>query len=136
MILGDWASISVCKSIVISFYRIREYLVAIRIYSAIILKIVYDMDVNDMDHKYVQIVEEVVTTLSVAQVPGKFWVEFVPILRHIPSWVPGAYFKRWAERVRPVVNQMINLPFDDVKENMVCGLWMSINFFWFKFDYL
>ena len=90
-----------------------------RLYSAIILKIVYGVHINSMDHDYVKTSEEAVESLSVAQVPGKFWVEFLPFLRYIPPWVPGAHFKKWAERCTPVVNRMVDQAFESVKQSMV-----------------
>jgi len=52
--------------------------------------------------------------LSLQKVPGAFWVEYFPLLKYIPSWVPGAHFKKIAEYYKPIVETMINQPFDEV----------------------
>lgn len=33
-------------------------------------------------------------------IPGKYWVDFLPWLKYIPSWVPGATFKKRAEQFK------------------------------------
>ncbi|KAK7687641.1 hypothetical protein QCA50_008856 [Cerrena zonata] len=91
------------------------------IYSAIILKVVYDMDVTNMHDEYIQIAEEALSALSQVQVPGKFWVESLPILRYVPNWLPGAYFKKWALKYGPIIDEMVDKPFDAVMQNIALG---------------
>ncbi|KAK7692432.1 hypothetical protein QCA50_004057 [Cerrena zonata] len=91
------------------------------IYAAIILKIVYDMEVTDVYHEFIKTAERVFLAISVAQIPGLFWVEFFPFLRYIPSWVPGTYFKKFAEEHIPMVQKMLDEPFYAVKRNMAVG---------------
>ncbi|KAK7687260.1 hypothetical protein QCA50_009765 [Cerrena zonata] len=79
------------------------------------------MDITDMHDEYIQTAEAAMFALSTAQVPGRFWVEFLPILKYVPDWFPGAYFKRWAKKYKPIVNRMVDHPFDAVKEDMAAG---------------
>ena len=90
-----------------------------RIYSAIILKVTYDMDVTDMSNKYIENAQSSMHALSVVQIPGRFWIDFLPFLRYVPRWFPGAYFKKFAEHYRPIINRMIDQPFDAVKAEVV-----------------
>ncbi|KAL4252343.1 cytochrome P450 family protein [Pleurotus pulmonarius] len=50
-------------------------------------------------------------TLSDAAISGLFLVDILPFMRHVPSWMPGAGFKRFAERSRPDTMDMMNAPF-------------------------
>ena len=93
----------------------------LRLYAAIILEIMYGMEVTQMDDYYIHTAEVAVSAVATVLVPGKFWVEFMPLLKGIPSWVPGAYFKRYIEKFAPEVNKMIDEPFDAVKQDMVCS---------------
>lgn len=77
------------------------------------------MDVTDMRDEYVQIAETAMYALSMAQIPGRFLIDFLPFLRYVPSWFPGASFKRFAEHYKPIVDKMIDRPFDAVKKEMV-----------------
>ena len=97
-----------------------------RLHGAIILKIMYDMDVVDWSDEFINLSGASVTAIGATHVTGKFWVEFLPVLRYIPGWFPGAYFKRWVEQYSPMIIKMINQPFDEVKEKMVSGLIRSV----------
>ena len=81
------------------------------------------MDVTDMRDEYVQIAETAMYALSMAQIPGRFLIDFLPFLRYVPSWFPGASFKRFAEHYKPIVDKMIDRPFDAVKKEMVRSSW-------------
>ncbi len=49
--------------------------------------------------------------MLVAAIPGRFLVDYVPFLRYIPEWVPGANFQRLARSWREVTLRMIETPF-------------------------
>lgn len=40
-------------------------------------------------------------------------------MKHIPSWVPGAEFKRKAKRLGAELNAMLTVPFNAVKNAVV-----------------
>ncbi|KAK7692344.1 hypothetical protein QCA50_003969 [Cerrena zonata] len=89
--------------------------------AAIILKIAYDIDVTNPDDEYLQLATDVVEKTTEAQLPGRFWIEFVPFLKHLPAWVPGAEFKRFVEDINPKIEQMLNQPWDGVKRDIASG---------------
>ena len=41
-------------------------------------------------------------------------------VKYIPSWFPGAGFKRNAESWRSLMQEFVDIPFEFVKQNMVC----------------
>jgi hypothetical protein len=43
----------------------------------------------------------------------------VPSVKHVPSWVPGAWWPKYAERWRFAIQDMLNVGFNQVKEQMV-----------------
>ncbi|KAH8094841.1 cytochrome P450 [Cristinia sonorae] len=81
---------------------------------AIILRVVYAKEITSLDDDYIHLVHKSFEGLSLQKVPGAFWVEYFPWLKYIPSWFPGARFKRIGEYYKPVVEKMINQPFDEV----------------------
>ena len=91
-----------------------------RIYVATILKITYDMDITDLRDEYVQIAQSAMYALNVAIIPGRFWIDFFPFLRYVPRWFPGAYFRKFADRYKPIIDKMVDRPFDTVKKDVVC----------------
>ncbi|KAK7678470.1 hypothetical protein QCA50_018530 [Cerrena zonata] len=92
-----------------------------QIFTANILKIMYNLDITDLRDEYVVAAQKALEGVSLGSVPGKFWVEFLPILRHIPSWVPGNYAGKMAEHYKPVVEFMRSKPFDGIKQDMING---------------
>jgi len=57
---------------------------------------------------------------SIATSPG-FLVNLVPSLRHIPAWVPGAGFKTTAKAWAATLDQMVEQPYQWVKQQLAAG---------------
>ena len=53
----------------------------------------YGFDVRDSDDEYVAQVVKVLEGVE-ALTPGRYLVEFLPFLRFIPDWFPGAGFQK------------------------------------------
>ncbi|KJA15616.1 hypothetical protein HYPSUDRAFT_99621, partial [Hypholoma sublateritium FD-334 SS-4] len=47
---------------------------------------------------------------------GSYIVDFFPILKYIPSWIPGIKYKREARKWRQMSTKMVLSPFDVVKQ--------------------
>jgi hypothetical protein len=88
-------------------------------FAATIMKIGYGIAVQETDDPYISIAEEAVAGATEAGIPGVFWVDFLPILKYVPSWFPGAGFQKKAARVREVTSTMIERPFRHVQEQLV-----------------
>lgn len=84
-----------------------------------ILKIVYGHDTQSGHDPLVEIVDEAMSQFIVLSRPGAYLVDYFPLLRFVPSWFPGAQFKRDAKYYRKTLNDMIELPFREVQEKMV-----------------
>ena len=83
------------------------------------MKIGYGIAVQDSDDLYISVAEEALNGLAEAAVPGAFWVDMFPILKYVPSWFPGAGFKRKAAHWREATNTMAEKPFRHVQEQLV-----------------
>jgi hypothetical protein len=51
--------------------------------------------------------------------PSNFLVNFLPILKHLPDWMPGASFKTFARKARDIRKLALDAPFEWVKNEMV-----------------
>ncbi|KAF7357517.1 O-methylsterigmatocystin oxidoreductase [Mycena sanguinolenta] len=69
------------------------------------------------DH-FVALSESAVKKLSDAFFPGAVAVDTFPILRYLPSWMPGAGFQRFAAEARQLTKEMQEVPVNFVKQNM------------------
>jgi len=83
--------------------------------TSIIFFVTYGKRITGMDDEAVSVARTAVEGSNIASVPGMFWVEYLPFLRHIPSWMPGATFKKRAEYFRQHVCRMKDEPYDAVK---------------------
>ncbi|KAJ3530717.1 hypothetical protein NM688_g7672 [Phlebia brevispora] len=106
----------------------------------LILSVTYGIKPLPKDDPYIMISEQALHGLVVAthagghlgkgyisllrrrvELTSKSAVEFIPALKYLPSWFPGAGFKRQAEKWRKAAMGMIELPFDAVKRAMAEG---------------
>jgi hypothetical protein len=85
---------------------------------ALIMNITYGIEVLEFNDPYIKIAEEAMHGMAVACVPGAFLVDFFPALAYIPSWFPGANFKRKAKQWRKVAFELLELPFAEAKRNI------------------
>lgn len=82
---------------------------------AVILKVAYGYQIASNDDPLVHLLAKTSQLMGSISIPGKYWVEFFPILRFIPDWFPGAGFKRRAKEVGRVTSNIECVPFDWAK---------------------
>ncbi|KAF7374545.1 O-methylsterigmatocystin oxidoreductase [Mycena sanguinolenta] len=97
----------------------REHLKTLA--AAIIMATVYGYEVQPTNDHFVGISEDAMKRLSDSVFPGAVVVNTFPILRYLPSWIPGAGFQRFADECRQLIKEMREAPFDLVKQNMRDG---------------
>ncbi|KAF4566385.1 hypothetical protein EYR36_011811 [Pleurotus pulmonarius] len=71
-------------------------------FAAMIMDVSYGVRVLEKGDPYILTAEEAFSSLNAATVPGTYLVDLFPVLKHIPSWLPGAGFKRLAEHAAKV----------------------------------
>ncbi|KAJ7731633.1 cytochrome P450 [Mycena metata] len=87
----------------------------------LLINIAYGIDVLPVDDPYVALAEEGIQADSDAAMPGKFLVDSFPILRYVPSWFPGAGFKRQANEWRKIAHAVRDVPFAESKRLVESG---------------
>ncbi|KAF8812810.1 cytochrome P450 [Phlegmacium glaucopus] len=88
---------------------------------AIILHISYGYEVKERDDPFVTLADEAMSQISLASAPGSFLVDFIPPLRYLPAWFPGAGFKRTAVLWGETLTNMVEAPYQFVKQQMESG---------------
>ena len=134
-ILRAWSNCSACKSN--SFVHGIRAVTMIQQqnsnFGSVLLKTGYDIDVKDENDVYVQISKEAVTGAVEGLVPGRFLVEYLPFLRHVPTWLPGATSQRLWAKWMAAGERLKNVPFEHARVKLVrqyfiyshCGLALS-----------
>ena len=63
---------------------------------------------------------DAVAVIAELLIPGAFLVDFIPILKYVPEWFPGAKFQSKAAMMRKHAAIMRNTTFAATEELMVC----------------
>ncbi|KAM5532989.1 hypothetical protein V8D89_013331 [Ganoderma adspersum] len=88
---------------------------------AALLKNVYGIGLTEDHSKYAATFDVSSEGVSQGLVPGKYLVDLLPFLRHVPKWVPGFAWQADFERWRGAVHDVRNVPFASTKEAMARG---------------
>ncbi|KAJ6559130.1 cytochrome P450 [Mycena vulgaris] len=90
--------------------------------AAIIMQTVYGYQVKSTNDHFVTLSEHAAEKLKASTLPGAAAVNTFPILRHFPGWFPGCGFQRIAAECRQLTQEMQQVPFEFVKQNMRNGI--------------
>nr|BED43019.1 cytochrome P450 monooxygenase [Trametes versicolor] len=82
------------------------------VFSATIMDVVYGITVTERDDPYVSLAQKATIIFSSIVVPGQYLVEVLPFLKHVPSWLPGAGFKRQAKQWSKTISAARNTAYD------------------------
>ncbi|KAJ8508608.1 hypothetical protein ONZ45_g9132 [Pleurotus djamor] len=80
-----------------------------------IIEVSYGISVEPKDDPMIAIADKAIAHLNDAGIPGTFVVDYVPILKYIPAWFPGASFKRFAQTACEDTRAMVENPYAAVK---------------------
>ncbi|KAI0643943.1 cytochrome P450 [Trametes meyenii] len=87
-----------------------------------IMRITYGIDIEkERTTPYMAVAAETMETFAATFMPGKYLVETFPVLRFLPSWMPGAAFKRDAKLWRPIVQRLRDTPWNATMAAMKDG---------------
>ncbi|KAK7687278.1 hypothetical protein QCA50_009783 [Cerrena zonata] len=85
------------------------------------MKATYGIDIESQDDRYVQIAEKGAEGFSASVNAGSYLVDYIPILKYLPTWFPGAEFKRRGKVWKRAVDAMREVPFQFSKDHMARG---------------
>ncbi|EJD49809.1 cytochrome P450 [Auricularia subglabra TFB-10046 SS5] len=86
-----------------------------------IFAVTYGLPIEEHYEKLVHLNEIVTEAFLSGQVPGKYLVESIPLLRYVPKWFPGAGFRRYASLVSETMEQHGAIFFNAVKREIAAG---------------
>ena len=84
-------------------------------------KVTYGIDAEH-DDEYMANVDAALEGPAQGLVPGKFLVEYLPFLKYIPPWVPGASSQKLWAKWQAAAERLKNMPFAFTEENLVRDL--------------
>ncbi|KAI0699609.1 cytochrome P450 [Cerioporus squamosus] len=75
-------------------------------FSTVALLVAYGLEPQGDEDKYVSMLRELNAIGADLCVPGKYVVESLPVLQYLPSWMPGAGFKREVASMKSRMRQI------------------------------
>ncbi|OCH90935.1 cytochrome P450 [Obba rivulosa] len=88
---------------------------------ALILAISHGYCIREENDHLITISRRANDDFAALTVPGAFAADFLPILKHVPAWFPGAGWKRFAQNAHRNVDAMHDAPHKFVKQQMAAG---------------
>ncbi|PCH42022.1 cytochrome P450 [Wolfiporia cocos MD-104 SS10] len=89
--------------------------------AGIILQIIHGHKVEDHEDDLLSLAQQLNKIFHAGIAAGAWWVDSIPILQYVPSWIPGAGFKRKAREWRKVMERFRDEPYDLVKAQATQG---------------
>ncbi|KAH6908092.1 cytochrome P450 [Coprinopsis sp. MPI-PUGE-AT-0042] len=88
---------------------------------AVMLKLAYGFQIGGRDDKFVDAIDDTMHIIGELSTPGRYFVEVFPILRFLPSWFPGAGFKRHAKAMGVKMARTNKAPFIWAQKKIATG---------------
>ncbi|KAK8103562.1 cytochrome P450 [Apiospora kogelbergensis] len=89
---------------------------------AIILKVAYGYEIEPhKEDPLVKLVDNAMDQFSKAMIPGAWMVDMIPMLRHLPDWMPGTGFKQTAKLWKATLIDTVEKPKALVRKQMAEG---------------
>ncbi|KZT20213.1 cytochrome P450 [Neolentinus lepideus HHB14362 ss-1] len=89
--------------------------------AAVIMRVAYGYSVTEENDFFVRTAEEASQISGLAMAPGRWLVNYFPLLRFVPSWFPGAGFHRQATIWRKELNALSGIPHQWLRDQMAAG---------------
>ncbi|GJJ11057.1 hypothetical protein Clacol_005288 [Clathrus columnatus] len=86
-----------------------------------VLEVTYGIEATSEEDPLLVLSETTIQRVTEAGIPGTYLVDIFPILKHIPSWLPGAKFRRELNQLGTQVTEMLNKPVEIAKASLKNG---------------
>lgn len=86
------------------------------------MRVAYGFDDVRRNEDLIDNAESLILGFAEAADPGRFLVNFVPFLKHVPSWFPGAGFQRFLGNLARISDKTLYPPFEEAKQDFVSSV--------------
>ncbi|KAF9022858.1 cytochrome P450 [Hymenopellis radicata] len=100
----------------------EDFFTHVRYHAAsIILRLTYGYDAEPLNDRNVALADKALRGVMYALVVGNYLVDYLPILKRVPAWMPFAKFQREAEIAGRDAIAMRDKPFEELLKSMDAG---------------
>jgi len=85
---------------------------------SVMMTVAYSKPITSVDDPIVAKIYAAMYRLFATFLPGAYLVELLPILKYVPSWFPGAGWKRFALNARKEDSELFAGLYEEVRQNM------------------
>ncbi|KAH6910222.1 cytochrome P450 [Coprinopsis sp. MPI-PUGE-AT-0042] len=96
-----------------------------RFFGMVIIRVSYGAKDVDYNNKLVSDADRFAQGFMDAFAPGRLLVGILPSLRHVPSWLPGAGWKRNLQELAILADEIKTKPFEEAKARLESGVQSS-----------
>jgi len=82
----------------------------------------YGFPIKRTNDPNVELAEYALSTMNAALLPANFMVNIIPALMYVPEFFPGGSFKKQAREWKKIQEEMLNVPFKKVVDDMVISV--------------
>ena len=86
---------------------------------AFIMSLAYGFPIKPRGDPHLHFAEATVKMVSEIITPGSNFIDVLPILKHLPTWVPGASNNRRAKELSYMSEQYRSAPFNEALSKLV-----------------
>ncbi|KAG7087458.1 hypothetical protein E1B28_013424 [Marasmius oreades] len=100
----------------------NDFFQHVRMHSGgIILEAIYGYCIQDNNDPYVKLADDLLLGAGEAGAYGAFLVDYIPMLRYVPAWFPGATFKAKADLWARESDRLKDIPWVHLKQSIEDG---------------
>ncbi|KAF8814859.1 cytochrome P450 [Phlegmacium glaucopus] len=77
--------------------------------------------IQDDEDPFINFIEKANTNFNAATVPGAYIIDFFPIIKHLPEWLPGSGFLQTARLWVKDTAAMVDVPYNYTKQETAAG---------------
>ncbi|KAI5121129.1 hypothetical protein M0805_002801 [Coniferiporia weirii] len=92
-----------------------------KLVAGMIVLMIYGHKVVSEDDPYTKLVDQASKMIISSGSPGATLIDFIPSLRHIPTWFPGTGLKKHALATSKFFREVIDRPYDEAKLKKATG---------------
>ncbi|KAH9937862.1 CyP450 monooxygenase [Epithele typhae] len=81
-------------------------------FGSMVLRVTHGLEVDEEEEDFLKVADEALEVFAVVLEPGRYLVEVLPALAYLPSWMPGAGFKRHAASWRRSARRLFEVPWN------------------------
>nr|ANC28041.1 cytochrome P450 [Polyporus umbellatus] len=89
--------------------------------AALVFDLAYGHRPASVDDELVDLAERLTVETVVTGSPGSVLVDFFPLLKNVPAWIPGFGFKHQALHARLMLTELMDKPYNMVKDALYAG---------------